>query len=204
MISLIKRLFNGTPVTISPEQQLADWHANGKPAPPPHIVKQQVLQHYKNQYHLTVLVETGTYLGDMMEAQTPHFSQLYSIELSEKLFKKATNRFATNNKITILQGDSGKVLHTLVPQLNTATLFWLDGHYSAGITAKGEKDCPIFEELEAIFATNLPHIVLVDDARLFVGQGDYPTVAELTAFVESKKSGYDVFVEDDIIRILPK
>jgi hypothetical protein len=50
-----------------------------------------------------------------------------------------------------VQGDSGKELPKIVTQLDTPAIFWLDGHYSAGITAKGDTECPIFEELEAIF-----------------------------------------------------
>ena len=86
-----------------------------------------------------------------------------------------------------MQGDSGNVLNQLVPELNSAALFWLDGHYSGGQTAKGEKECPIYEELKSILASSLEHIVLIDDARLFIGQHDYPTIEELKDFVIYKK-----------------
>jgi hypothetical protein len=44
-------------------------------------------------------------------------------------------------------------------------MFWLDRHYSGGFTAKGEKDCPIIEELDAISnGSHLKHSILIDDA----------------------------------------
>ena len=86
-------------------------------------------------------------------------------------------------------------------KINEPAIFWLDGHYSAGITARGDKDCPIFEELDAIFdKNNFEHILLIDDARLFIGEGDYPTIEELTNYIRIKKKKYRVNVKHDIIR----
>ena len=43
----------------------------------------------------------------------------------------------------ILQGDSTDVLPEVVEKMDEPTLFWLDGHYSGGITASGEQETPI-------------------------------------------------------------
>jgi hypothetical protein len=105
--------------------------------------------------------------------------------------------------VTIVQGDSGKVLPNILLEVNEPVIFWLDGHYSAGITAKGEKECPIFEELDAIFSSKkFNHILLIDDARCFIGEGDYPTIAQLTKYVNSKNEMYQVEVKHDIIRFV--
>jgi len=77
----------------------------------------------------------------------------------------------------------------------------LDGHYSVGITAKGDKECPIFEELNAIFKIGmLNHIILIDDARCFNGSSDFPTIEKLTKFVKGINEKYQVKIENDIIR----
>jgi hypothetical protein len=110
-------------------------------------------------------------------------------------------RFKNDKNVTIVQGDSGKVLPKILKDINEPAIFWLDGHYSAGITAQGDKDCPIYEELDAIFdAKKLDHILLIDDARCFIGNGDYPTIAKLTEYVKSKNPKYQVEVKDDSIR----
>ena len=105
-----------------------------------------------------------------------------------------------DKKITILQGDSGKVLFDLCIQITEPAIFWLDGHYSEGITAKGDKFCPIYEELSAIFQSQkLPHVLLIDDARLFIGKNDYPTISDLTDFILRNRPEASVSSENDII-----
>jgi len=179
---------------------IEEWERKGKPAPPPHAIKQKAIKYYKSISGYDILVETGTFRGDMVEAQSKNFKQIFSIELGEDLWKKAVERFKLQDHITILQGDSGKVLGDVVRQLRSPAIFWLDGHYSAGETAKGDKDCPIFEEIDAIFSNNkMDHILLVDDARCFIGKGDYPTVETLTAYIKSKDDNYTAKVKDDII-----
>lgn len=131
-----------------------------------------------------------------------HFEHVFSIELCQELYEKACYRFRKSPHVTIYQGDSGGVLPRIVRALHQPALFWLDGYYSSGDTARGRKNCPVYEELDAIFAagTHYPHVLLVDDARCFAGEGDYPTVVALTQYIKAKDSRYHVAVKDDIIR----
>jgi len=167
------------------------------------LTKQQALRTLQEEYKLNTLVETGTYLGDTLFALYSYFDHLYSIELSDLYFKKAQQRFRNYKKIQLLNGDSGKELKKLVQQLNVPVLFWLDGHYSGGLTAMGDKECPVFEELDSIFSSSLPHVIVIDDARLFVGKNDYPTIEELGHYVAKYKSNYSLSIENDSIRLLP-
>lgn len=186
------------------QREISRWDAKGKPSPPPHRIKQLALRNFRDQFDAEILVETGTFRGDMMQAMSPYFKSLYSIELAKTLYEKAVERFREQAHITILFGDSGKVLGELVPKLNGRTLFWLDGHYSAGETAKGEKETPIFEELDHIFGDNrFEHVVLVDDARLFGTDPAYPSLDELREFVSRKRPSYTLSVENDSVRLLP-
>jgi len=178
------------------------WEQQGRPVPPPHIVKQKVIKEFQKKYNINILIETGTYKGDMVHAMKHKFKKIYSIELGIDLWKRACKRFKNQENISILQGDSGKVLVGLVPQINERALFWLDGHYSSGITSRGEKECPIFEELESILDSQINHILLIDDARCFNGSGDYPTVDELTETILIKKPLSKLDVKDDIIIII--
>jgi hypothetical protein len=188
---------------ISHEEQLAEWERNGRPSPPPHIVKQKAIEEYRKKYGTEILVETGTYLGDMVEAKRNDFKKIYSIELSEKLYHKAQKRFKAYSHIQILNGDSGIVLNKLIPQIDNPALFWLDGHWSGGITAKAEKECPVPEELEAILKSQLLHVILIDDARLFNGIHDYPTLEEIKNIVTNNEKNYHLEIDSDIIRLSP-
>jgi hypothetical protein len=199
---MFKNLFRKK-VIIDHKEQLAEWEKNGKPLPPPHIVKQMAIEEYRKKFHTEILVETGTYLGEMVEAQRDHFKKIYSIELSEKLFNKAQKRFKAHLHINILHGDSGIVLNKLMNEIDKPALFWLDGHYSHGMTAKGEKECPVPENLTLSSKVPLPHIILIDDARLFNGTHDYPTIEQIEEIIRSNKQQYLVEIKDDIIRLTP-
>lgn len=185
----------------SEKKLLEEWNRNGCPVPPPHIVKQLTIKEYQEKYKCEVLVETGTYLGNMVEAQKGIFKRIFSIELGVELCNDAMRRFENDKNVTIVQGDSGKVLPEILLKIKEQAIFFLDGHYSAGVTAKGDKDCPIFEELNAIFEENkFNHILLIDDARLFTGKGDYPRIDALTEFIKNKNENYQIEVKNDIIR----
>lgn len=181
------------------------WERNGRPAPSPHMLKQLVLESYAKQYGLTVLVETGTYFGDMVEGMKRNFEKIYSIELSPELFALAKKRFRGDGNVELICGDSGKEIGRLIPKLDQPALFWLDAHYSGGVTARAEIDTPIFEELGHILQSKEKrHVVIIDDARCFGTDSAYPTIEELTQFVRRQRADVEILVEQDSIRITPK
>jgi hypothetical protein len=185
--------------------EFLDWEKKGKPVPPPNVVKQRVLREYSKNYGLKLLVETGTFLGDMVDAMRNDFDRIYSIELSKDLHERAVKRFQGIHTIELIHGDSGSELEKLINKIHQPALFWLDSHYSAGETAKGAKDTPIIEELQHIFnAADLGHVIIIDDARSFGTDPAYPTIEEVSKFVVSKRSNVVVVVKDDSIRIVPK
>jgi hypothetical protein len=179
-------------------KRIARWKKNGYNIPVPHDIKQLAILYYAMAYKLEILVETGTYLGDMIWAQKDYFRKIYSIELSEQLFIKAKKRFKNKSQVKLIQGDSSEKINQILNEIQSPALLWLDGHYSGGITAKGNKACPIYAELNQIFNSPFSHLVLIDDARLFTGENDYPKLEELKTFVYSN-SDYNMKVENDII-----
>lgn len=182
-------------------KEIDEWESSGCPSPPPHVIKQITIGEYQLKSGYSTLIETGTYMGEMVEAQKARFKKIFSIELGRDLFKKAQKRFINDKHVSIVEGDSGKMLSTILKIVNEPAIFWLDGHYSSGVTAKGEKECPIIEELDAIFnSERLNHILLIDDARCFNGEGDYPTLEKLSEYVRDKNENYQIEVKHDIIR----
>ena len=139
----------------------------------------------------------------MVEAHKKNNKKIMSIELGKNLIEKDKQKCKSKNNKKIVHGDSRKILSEVLKKIAEPVIFWLDGHYSAGITAKGDKDCPIFEELDAILRRgNLDHILLIDDARCFNGQGDYPTIQELKNYIQAKNGNYQMEVKNDIIRFV--
>ena len=186
-------------------RELVEWEADGRPVPPPHIVKQHVIKEFAKKYHLNTFVETGTFHGDMVEAMMQSFDKIVSIELNPILFKRAKERFKTVNHVQILHGDSSRVLEDILGEIQSPALFWLDAHYSGGMTAKGEKDTPIIEELKLLLRDpGKQDVIIIDDARLFGSDPAYPALEELINFIKSKRDNVDIEIKDDSIRVTPK
>ena len=178
------------------------WLRAGKPIPPPEVVKQMTVREYGRKFGIRTFVETGTYLGYMVGAVRTDFERIYSIELSEQLYQDATRKFYGDERIVIMQGDSGTVLPALLEDIDEPCLFWLDAHYSAGVTARGEKETPIVKELSCILDHEIKgHVMLIDDARHFTGEDDYPAMQELRDFVSERCGKYVFEVREDIIRL---
>lgn len=168
----------------------------------PEVLKHRTVRAYARVSGAKTFVETGTYLGEMVKASVKRFERIYSIELDPQLAKTATERFARFDTVCILQGDSSEALSSVLLEVSGQCVFWLDAHYSGPGTARGLKDSPVARELAAILS--LPRrddVILIDDARCFVGAQGYPTIAEIRDIVSSSQRGYEVSERFDIIRI---
>jgi hypothetical protein len=179
------------------------WARQGCSGVAPSPIKRMIVRSYLRSHALNDFVETGTYLGDTLAYIADSGTRCSSIELSDDLHAAATRRFTAYKNVRLLHGDSGEVLRRLLRDLNAPTLFWLDGHYSAGITATAQLQTPVSAELASILSHTIKqHVILIDDARCFDGTNDYPTLDALLAFVRND-GRYRAEISADIIRLVP-
>jgi len=176
--------------------EYAWWRLRGSPQPKvPHLVKQRALTGFARQFNLHVLVEGGTNLGNMINVQKNRFREIYSIERDDYLARRAAKKFAPWPHIHLFHGDSAEWMPKIVQSLKEPALFWLDAHW-------GAESAPIRRELRCIYAHPMKnHVLLIDDARYFTGQGDYPSISDLRAQATREYPGSVVESQDDIIRI---
>ncbi|MFH1036856.1 MAG: hypothetical protein V1756_02245 [Patescibacteria group bacterium] len=209
MMQNVKSFIKGTPLygplsKILDKIELHRWKNGGKCGHPPHLLKQETVKEYARRFGIKSFVETGTYMGKMVEAVKNDFQEIFSVELDENLFEDAKKKFIRYPHIHIIHGDSGKVLSEMLNSIQEPCLFWLDAHYSGGITAKGDIETPIEDELRAIFTHSIPgHVILIDDACDFIGKDDYPTIEQLKNRVSNYRSELIFEIKDNIIRIHP-
>lgn len=178
--------------------------------PMDHIDRVAVIKDYAKQYSLSgVFIETGTADGFTVSHLLNDFDSIITIELSPELHQRAFEHFGNHHHVNCVLGDSGDVLTDFVPLLDFPILFWLDGHYSGGTTARGEIDTPIVKELEAAVHAPEGSVILIDDMRLFGGMDDhteefkdYPHVDDVRALVEANRFGFEI--KDDIGRCTPR
>lgn len=180
------------------------WRVDGRPMPPPPYVKHAILRRHAREFNLDTFVETGTCLGDTVYAMRRVCKKIFSIELSKELAEKARRRFSRYANIQILEGDSTVILPQILKSIDTPCLFWLDAHFSGGVTVVGSSPTPILEEVKAIIEHSVKgHVIMVDDARLFVGKSGYPTMEQLNSFVTGSRPDIIMDVRNDIIRLRP-
>jgi hypothetical protein len=166
--------------------------------------KRLMLSKVGNEHNCETFVESGTYLGDTVAYLQRQFRVVISIELSNDLHQAACRRFSNKSNIRLLQGDSGQRLNDALTQIKGRALFWLDGHYSGGVTARGTTECPILAELDAIKSHHRnDHVIIIDDARLFGSNPDYPSIEKVTSILMGINPQYHVAVTDDCIQAIP-
>jgi hypothetical protein len=106
--------------------------------------------------------------------------------------------------VFLYHGDSKNVLGKILNCAEGRILFWLDGHYSGPGTGRGDTDCPLLLELlEIADHPRKDHCILIDDARLFDAQKEYPTIEQVTAGLHRINHEYRIEVKGDIVRALP-
>jgi hypothetical protein len=154
---------------------------SGLRAPLPRWLKAAKMKAIVDDLRPELFVETGTYLGDTVWLLRNTVKDIVSIEVEPTLARVAQNRFRHWGNVRILTGDSGQLMRGLVDEIRIRkAVFWLDGHYSSGITGRGSSDCPIIGELTAILpALTEGSLIIIDDARCFTGEKDYPSIESL-------------------------
>jgi len=180
------------------------WQSEGWSLPLPDLLKRAILKTAARDFKARILVETGTFRGDTVWTLRDEFQRIFSIEVQPQLAALAASRFANMPHIEIVEGDSASRLADVVPRLDGATMFWLDGHYSAGVTGRGVSDCPVWGELDAIVhGMKHPFLILIDDARCFGTTDGYPSLGEVREFTATRFPGHALRVENDMIWIYP-
>ena len=181
---------------------IRQWRLAGHPTPPPHAVKRALLKRLQRRFRASTLVETGTYYGDMISDLRGEFGRVVSIEWNDRLHSLACKRMRPYQNVRVLHGDSAILVPKVLESIDSTSMFWLDAHYSGPGTTKGTLCTPVFAELSAILGHHTSHVILIDDARCFVGEDDYPRLSEVEDLVRSSKR-YVIEVADDIIRVIP-
>lgn len=182
-----------------------DWLVHGKHCPPPKVVKYGIIKSLLVKQKTNVIVETGTYLGDFIAYVLDSVTEIYSIEVSHDLYTRAKDRFLGVEKVHLMQGDSVEVMPSILDMIRASCLFWLDAHWSGGITTGNETKSPIIGELNVVLnhslRNGLDHLIVVDDAREFTGKRGFPTIPEVERVVKNIMPDWVVRVRSDMIYI---
>lgn len=172
----------------------------------------QLVKHLKEKLNLSTFIETGTFHGNTIDGVLAYFDELITIELSEVLFQSVKERFAKENKVQPLLGNSAEILSKIVPEQQTkSVLYWLDAHWCIADNTAGEtSQCPLVDEIRAIKDLNDQSVILIDDARLFLSPppkpheiSQWPTFDEIIKALQALNSQHQIMVVNDVIAFYP-
>ena len=173
------------------------WTLKGSQVPAPNYIKWRTLAGKFNRN--SICIETGTYLGETTRWLSKKFPRIISLEPEEILCNFARDRFKRNTNITILNGSSEELFADVLEKIEVGSNvnFWLDGHFSDGITYKGQSNTPLIEELSNI-KSNLRRfnrvVIAIDDFRDFKQENElgYPARSWLVEWAENNDFSWDV------------
>lgn len=177
-----------------------------------------LIEEFLKETRIPIIVETGTAFGASIKQASNYFDECYTIELSDG--RGVENRVAGN--INYYKGNTIDVLPQLVAQFKTLkegvaegeynyVLWWLDAHFDGDKPSDSPyKDCYLLEELDIISEYSQDSIIIIDDARLFMGYpphpnnpNEWPTIQQIFSKFQEKFPYFFVTIVDDYILAIP-
>jgi hypothetical protein len=122
----------------------------------------------RKRLSLKTFVETGTHIGTTSYWASRQFDHVITIEANQALYDRSQKKLAGAHNVELLFGSSPIVLRSFVAKLERPALFWLDAHWSGPGTAGQDYQCPVLEEIVVVDSGEHQHIIMIDDARLFM------------------------------------
>ncbi len=83
-------------------------------------------------------------------------------------------------------------------------MFWLDGHFSAGVTHGANDANPLLAELAAISTSNVgPHVVAIDDVSSLSDRESNCSLSDVIRALEQIDDSYTLYFDYDVLVALP-
>lgn len=177
-----------------------------------HGIDKEMALFLKRQFYLNTFVETGTFRGDTASWASQHFSHVHTVDVFKNYIEGAKKTTcAGRDNVEFYLGQSDEILPEILSKVGAPALIWLDAHWGGDLHyGKPDVECPLMGELSAISeVSNIGHLLMIDDARLFIHTPDAPLTPEKWPNVKDiieilKKMNYYTVVIDDTILGLPR
>ncbi|MFI5003731.1 MAG: hypothetical protein ACHQE6_01835 [Solirubrobacterales bacterium] len=171
-------------------------------------VNRRLATDLRDQLGLRRAVETGTFWGVTARSLAALFDSVVTIELSASLHARATTALRDLPQVETVHGHSVVALSTIA-RSDISTLYFLDGHWSGGVTEGVEDECPVIEEIVAIGAGHPDDCLIIDDARLFTSApspmldaAQWPTIIEVFDAIRYQRPDHIVtLIADQVIAV---
>ena len=154
-------------------------------------------------------IETGTNLGGSAAFAAETFQRVWTIEAQPHLHTQAKARLDKLENVEAILGNSETGLARMIVTVDGPAVCWLDAHWSGGETAGELNECPVLDEIRSIDTAPVEHVLLIDDARLFLQPPPrphkiehWPSIAELADVARARwPQAYLAVIDDVIVRV---
>ena len=162
------------------------------------------------RYGLQQFIETGTHNGGSTLLALAHFDAVTTCDIDLESIKRVKAWNLPPQKLLRAVCVTSPVLlrSIFADPLCAPALVWLDAHWCEG--PKLGPECPLLAELRAINGTRGKHVILIDDARLFLAPppaphdaSQWPTFAQVTALCWELGPTDVVEIVGDVIVVRP-
>lgn len=172
----------------------------------------RLLEALRRQLPLRAFFETGTFEARTTTAVAPLFDHVWTVELSPVLYEWAKQKLEPFKHVEVIHESSPDALRARSRQLSSGSiLYWLDAHWCGGPSAGAANECPLLDELAAIGNLNDMSVVLIDDARYFLGPAPpphnaahWPGLLELEAALRRISTEHGLWVINDVMIYAPR
>jgi hypothetical protein len=157
----------------------------------------------RQRFGLTHCIETGTFTGTSTAWAAAHFEAVTTIEIDFSRIRETAAALGASN-VAYLNADSRDGLPIAIGPDPVPTLFWLDAHNADHLFGPGDDDCPLLEELSAIFERGFwDPCILIDDAQCFTAPRSavWPSYDVIASIADDQ--GMLIVNAHDVIAIVP-
>ena len=130
----------------------------------------------KAKHGIEYFFETGTLEGHTAQWAAEYFKCVTTVDINQTL--------VNSGNLNAFEADSADFM--AASSFPNPDIFWLDAHT--------DEICPVLSEIESINKSPLPHVILVDDVRLFGNRPNWPSKQEVIDYLlnDGKRTVYEI------------
>jgi hypothetical protein len=173
---------------------------------PPH----ELVLALRDAYRATTFFETGTYEAHTTRWAARCFTSVITVEASPELHAAAKAYGSHLANVEFIRGDSRTVIRSRIANLPRPAIFWLDAHWSGGLTHGEADECPLIGELAELCDSGRDDFILIDDARLFLAppppphrSEQWPSIDVILQTLQGGRRPTIAAIIDDVIVVVP-
>lgn len=150
----------------------------------------------------SVFVETGSAQGDTTDWASRFFRRVITVEYQYDNYRAVVERFWDYDNVTMIHGDSKDWVKPIAYMLgDTPAVWYLDAHYVGSGEEAPSGNTPIKYELKVIMSLRRFDVVVVDDARLFGVDPNYPSLETVDSLCRAQQFSMELREDSDSLLI---